>query len=179
MSTPSIKLSRRRCLACASLPLFSALLPGCAPSEGPATAQDFGDGTACALDGMLLAEYPGPKAQIHYQGEDKPQFLCDPVEMFSLLLRPEQVKKVRAVYVQYMEKTDWERPRGAWIDARSAFYVRDGKLMGAMGPTFASFARREAAEGFAKTHGGKVMAYAEVTPELADLSGGGSQDQRM
>ena len=179
MSTPTIKLSRRRCLACASLPLFSALLPGCAPSEGPATAQDFGDATACALDGMLLAEYPGPKAQIHYQGDDKPQFLCDPVEMFSLLLRPEQVKKVRAVYVQDMEKTDWERPHGAWIDARSAFYVRDGKLMGAMGPTFASFARREAAEGFAKTHGGKVMAYAEVTPELADLSGGGSQDQRM
>lgn len=179
MSNPTPILSRRRCLACVGLPLFSALLPGCAREAGPATAQNFSDATACALDGMLLAEYPGPKAQIRYQGEDAPQFLCDPVEMFSLLLRPEQVKVVRAAYVQDMEKTDWERPREAWIDAKTAFYVRDSKRMGAMGPTFGSFARREAAEAFAKANGGKVLGYAEVTPELADLSGGGAQDQRM
>ncbi|MBN8504414.1 MAG: nitrous oxide reductase accessory protein NosL [Burkholderiales bacterium] len=176
---PSPTLTRRRCLGCAGMAMFSALLPGCAREDGPATAQDFSDATACALDGMLLAEYPGPKAQIHHQGDAKPQFLCDPVEMFSLLLRPEQVKAVRAAFVQDMEKTDWERPRQAWIDAKTAFYVRDSRLMGAMGPTFASFARREAAEAFAKTHGGQLLAYAEVTPELADLSGGGQHDQKM
>lgn len=172
-------LSRRRCLACAGAALFTPLLPGCAREEGPASAQDFSDATACALDGMLLAEYPGPKAQIHHAGEARPQFLCDPVEMFSLLLQPEQVRKVRAAFVQDMEKTDWERPREAWISAKTAFYVRGSRRMGAMGATFASFARREAAEAFAKAEGGRVLAYAEVTPELADLSGGAKTDQRM
>lgn len=171
-------ITRRVCLACAALPLFSSL-PGCSRDEAPPTAQAFSSGTACALDGMLLAEYPGPKAQIHYRGESQPQFLCDPVEMFALLLRPEQVRDLRAVYVQDMEKTDWERPRDAWIEARQAFFVRGSKQMGAMGPTFASFAQRAAAEAFAQQHGGQVLAFREVTPELADLTGGGQHDQRM
>ena len=28
--------------------------------------------TSCELDGMLLTDYPGPKGQIHYAGEDRP-----------------------------------------------------------------------------------------------------------
>lgn len=179
MSNPTPILSRRRCLACVGLPLFSALLPGCAREAGPATAQNFGDATACALDGMLLAEYPGPKAQIHYQGEDAPQFLCDPVEMFSLLLRPEQVKVVRAAYVQDMEKTDWERPREAWIDAKTAFYVLGSKRHGSMGPTIGSFAQEADATKFAAEHGGKVLRFGDIKADMVDLSGGALHDTRM
>ena len=62
--------------------------------------------TSCELDGMLLADYPGPKAQIFYAGQAKPVYFCDTVELFNTLLRPEQVRKVVAVYVQDMGQAD-------------------------------------------------------------------------
>lgn len=37
--------------------------------------------TTCDLDGMLLADYAGPKAQIHYAGTPQPVFCCDANEM--------------------------------------------------------------------------------------------------
>ena len=49
-----------------SLPLL-AVLAACSPSE-ESTAQpiEITAGTACSLDGMILADFPGPKGQIHY-----------------------------------------------------------------------------------------------------------------
>ena len=61
---------------------------------------DIDASTTCSLDGMTLADYPGPKAQIHYAGQAKPTFFCDTVEMFHAVLRPEQVKAIDAVFVQ-------------------------------------------------------------------------------
>ncbi|HBO80662.1 MAG TPA: nitrous oxide reductase accessory protein NosL, partial [Cupriavidus sp.] len=40
---------------------------------------------------------------------------------FNTLLRPEQARPIRAVFVQDMAKADWERPRGNWFDARTGF----------------------------------------------------------
>lgn len=135
-------------------------------------------GTACSLDGMLLLEYPGPKAQIHY-ANGQVDFFCDTMEMFSIYLNPETKTQVTAIYTQDMAKEDWKQPRGSWIDARSAFYVQGSKMKGAMGPTFASFARQEDANAFAKEHGGKVLRFDQVDPDAADLTGGASQDQAM
>ncbi|MCG3200797.1 MAG: Copper-binding lipoprotein NosL [Gammaproteobacteria bacterium] len=145
------------------------------PSPKPVEA---GDETACALDGMLLRDYPGPKAQLQY-AESEPEFYCDTVEMFSMLLRPEQARRVVAAYTQDMARADWNEPRGQWIDALRAFYVRGSGMMGSMGPTFAAFSRREDAEAFAQKHGGKVLRFEEVTPEMADLRGGAHHDERM
>jgi len=44
--------------------------------------------------------------------------------------------------------------------------VAGHRLPGAMGPTLASFARRAEAEAFARAHGGRVLAYDEITLEL-------------
>ncbi len=140
--------------------------------------QEIAAGTACTLDGMLLGDYPGPKAQIHYT-EGSPEFFCDTVEMFSILLRPESQRHIRAVYTQDMGQTDWKQPRDHWIDARTAHYVQGSALKGSMGPTFAAFARREDAEAFARKHGGKVLRFDEVTPEMADLRGGAAHDEHM
>jgi copper chaperone NosL len=156
--------------------LFAA--GGCGKEQAPAQAIAIGPDTACALDGMLLADYPGPKAQIQYDNGER-EFFCDTVEMFSMVLRPESARRVRAVYTQDMAKADWQAPRDNWIDATTAFYVEGSKLKGSMGPTFASFASREAAAAFAREHGGRVLGYAEVTPEMADLRGGAMQDERM
>lgn len=84
---------------------------------------------------MLLADYPGPEAQIFYAGQAAPLFFCDTVELVNTLLRPEQVRKMVAVYVQDMGQADWERPRGDWIDAQTALYVLGSKRHGSMGPT--------------------------------------------
>lgn len=170
-------LTRRHCLACAAaLPLFAA----CGVKHGAAALPlDFDRSTSCELDGMLLADYPGPKAQIHYTNLARPHFFCDTVEMFALLLQPEQVRQVRAVFTQDMARADWDLPRGYWIDARQAIYVRGSRRRGAMGPTLASFLSTDDAHHFARQWGGEVLAYAAVTPAMVDLSGGALHDNRM
>lgn len=136
-------------------------------------------GATCSLDGMLLADYPGPKAQIHYAGQGQPEFFCDTVELFSTLLAGEQARAIRAVYVQDMGQVDWDEPHGSWIDARTAFYVRGSEAHGSMGPTFASFSQRAAAEAFSSEHGGHVLAFSDVTLDMVDLRGGALHDSRM
>jgi copper chaperone NosL len=135
--------------------------------------------TACSLDGMILADYPGPKAQIHYAGQTAPDFFCDLMEMFNVTLKPEQARKVMAIYVQDMGQTDWDNPQGHWIEARSAFYVLGSRKMGSMGPTLGSFAKEEDARKFAAAWGGKVLKFGEVTPSMVALDGGALHDQRM
>ena len=148
-------------------------------AETAVVALEIDQATTCDLDGMLLADYPGPKAQIHFKGEAKPSFYCDTVEMFNTLLKPEQVKALRAVLVQDMGKADWEQPRGNWFDARTGTYVLGSKRTGSMGPTIASFAQEADAKAFAVKYGGKVLHFADIKPDMVDLSGGASHDKRM
>ena len=150
---------------------------GCNQNSKPGP-QELTQETACALDGMLLLDYPGPKAQIHYD-QDEPEFFCDTVEMFSIYLKPEQQRRVVAIYTQDMGKADWRRPQGHWIDARTAFYVQGSSQTGAMGPTLASFARKEDAQAFAKQYGGTVLRFDQVTPDSVILDGGVLRDERM
>ena len=173
-------LNRRRfgCALCGAA-LFA--LAGC--GKDPASAvlgpAEIAQGPACDLDGMLLADYPGPKGQILFGDAREPAFFCDTVELLSTLLRPEQVRPVKGAWVQDMARADWAQPRGHWTDAKAAFYVRGSRKHGSMGPTLATFAQRADAEKFAGEHGGKVHAFAEVTPEMVDLSGGALHDSRM
>lgn len=164
----------------AVLLLAATLLAACGPAAtGTAAPREITRESFCALDGMLLADYPGPKAQIHYAGQPDPDFFCDTMEMFSLLLKPEQARKVVAAYVQDLDKTSWDAPQGAWMDAKAAFYVVGSKKRAAMGPTLPSFGTRAGAEKFAAAEGGKVLAFAEITPDMARLDGGALHDQRM
>lgn len=154
------------------------VLLGCggeAPQPQPAKVTQ---NTTCSLDGMLLADYPGPKAQIHY-AQGVADFFCDTMEMFSLYLKPEQQKRITAVYAQDMGKADWNRPEGHWIDAKSAFYVLGSKRTGSMGPTLASFSREEDARSFAQRYGGKVLRFGEITLDMVALDGGALRDERM
>ena len=159
--------------------LAATLLSACSAPEstGPAPLA-IDEGSSCALDGMLLANFPGPKAQIHYEGAD-PDFFCDTVELFAVLKNQEQARKVSAVYVQDMGATDWDEPKDHWIDARTAFYVHGSKKHGSMGPTIASFAREADASRFAADHGGKLLRFDQVTPEMVVLDGGVLSDRKM
>jgi len=167
-------------LAVCAAPL-AGLLGACAEAQSSAAPApvEIDPAVTCDLDGMLLGDYPGPKAQLHYAGAAAPVFCCDTVEMFATLLRAEQVRTLRAAFVQDMARADWEQPRGHWFDAKAGFYVAGSKRHGSMGPTFASFASEADARRFAAQFGGKVLRFAEVTPEMADLGGGGQHDARM
>lgn len=169
-----MKITRITLLPCA---LVLAALSGCG-AEPPATPREFGVDTVCSLDGMLLADFPGPKGQIQYvTGET--EFFCDTVELLSMILQPETTRAVRAAFTQDMGRADWDAPRDHWIDARQAYYVVGSDARGSMGPTFPSFARQEDADGFAKGRGGRVLRFAEVTPDMADLRGGAGMDEGM
>lgn len=176
--------ARRRVLGLAAWSSIGALLvvSGCGDRAGDGTttaAVEFGDATACSLDGMILADYPGPKGQILYEGAAEPAYFCDTVELLAELLQPEQVRKVAAVYVQDMGQAEWERPRGHWIDARTALYVRGSRRHGSMGPTIATFAQEVHARAFIGEHGGTLLRFAEITPAMVDLGGGAKTDARM
>lgn len=182
MTRPALPAGAARLGAALATSLLIGLaLAGCGRDETAAarTAAEIQPGTTCSLDGMLLADYPGPKAQIHYRGAPAPEFFCDTVELFSMLLRPEQVRPVAAAYVQDMGRADWERPQGHWIVAQDGWYVVGSRRHGSMGPTIASFAQEADARKFAGEHGGQVLRFAEVKPEMVDLSGGAQHDQRM
>jgi copper chaperone NosL len=173
-------LNRRRfLLASAASGLLAACGSGKESDRAAVTAREIDAGTSCSLDGMLLADYPGPKAQIHYAGVTQPDWFCDTVEMFSIFLRPEQARRIVALHVQDMGRADWEQPRGHWIDARMAIYVHGSKRLGSMGPTLASFATEADARTFAESHGGKTLRFGEVTLEMVALDGGALHDQRM
>jgi copper chaperone NosL len=158
--------------------LTNVMIVACTTQDS-ATAVAIEQGTACSLDGMLLSDYPGPKAQIHYAGSNKPVFFCDTVEMFSMVLQPEERRKIIGVFTQDMGKADWNKPRGNWIDARSAYYVYGKKVIGSMGPTYASFASKDDAEHYAKKFHGKIVQFKDVTADMADLRGGAKHDHAM
>lgn len=177
-------ITRRRALGFAALAALSTagLLSGCGDKAAEQTSLapvEIDRSTSCELDGMLLADYPGPKAQVRFAGQDKPSFFCDTVELFATLLAGEQVRAAQAVYVQDMGQADWNAPKGHWIDAKTAVYVVGGKRHGSMGPTIGSFAQEADAKKFAGEYGGKVLRFAEITPAMVDLSGGALHDTRM
>lgn len=158
--------------------LLATFALGCTKKEEAIKATEIDRTTSCSLDGMILMDYPGPKAQIHYD-KGEPDFFCDTMEMFSIYLRPEQKKHVKALFTQDMGKTPWEQPTGNWIDAKSAYYVLGSKKLGSMGPTLGAFARMEDAQTFAKQFGGKVLRFDEVTLDMVTLDGGAQHDERM
>ena len=179
-SHPCTCRTRRQLLGWATLGAAAALV-GCSRTETTASLApvEIDRATSCELDGMLLADYPGPKAQVHYAGQDKPAFFCDTVELFNTLLAGEQVRAVQAAYVQDMGRADWNAPEGHWIDAKTAFYVLGSKRHGSMGPTIASFAQEADATKFTTEYGGKLLRFADITVDMVDLKGGALHDTRM
>ena len=140
--------------------------------------QEISDSTVSVLDGMSLKEYPGPKAQMLY-ADGHADFFCDTLGLFSVYLRPEHDRKVSAMYVQDMGAADWRHPEGHWIDATQAIYVVGSKKLGAMGQTFVSFARESDAGQFAKSEGGKLYHFNQITSDMATTDGGVVKDQNM
>lgn len=155
-------------LACLAAVL---LLAACSRAVPQILAQEPTDDTACALDGMVLKDFPGPKAQIQY-AEGKPDFFCDLMELFAVVLAPEQKRHIAGIFVQDMGKADWNHPTGNWIAARTAIYVVGGKKRGSMGPTFGSFSSATDAGAFMQKEGGKIVPFDQITTQMVSMSSG-------
>lgn len=158
---------------------FAVFLGGCSKTETESVQPiEITRSTASSIDGMILMDYPGPKAQIQYD-QGAADFFCDTIELFSIYLTPQQHKRVRGMFVQDMAKNDWNNPTGHWIEAKTAFYVAGSKRLGAMGPTFGSFSSEADAKAFAAKEGGKVYRFDQITPDMVELDGGVLKDHKM
>ncbi len=158
--------------------LLTALLAGCGKSEQSAVSEakpvPIEAGDECHVCGMLIGKFPGPKGEVYVRGSDKVLKYCSTRDLFSELLQPEMKATAQKIYVHDMGATDWEHPSdAAFTDARSAWYVAGHDLRGAMGPTLASFAKREDAQRFIAEHGGRLLHFDDISLEmLASLSAG-------
>lgn len=146
------------------------MLTACTPNVPRVAAQEPGPDTACVLDGMVLRDFPGPKAQIQY-AEGKPDFFCDMMELFSVLLAPEQKRGVAGLYVQDMGQAEWAHPAGHWIAAQAAYYVLGGDQPGSMGPTLGSFGTEQTAQAYVRRHGGQVLRFAQISGSMVKPGG--------
>ena len=146
------------------------MLAACGQAVMAVAAQEPAADTACALDGMVLKDFPGSKAQIQYV-EGKPDYYCDLMELFAVLLAPENKRQVAGVFVQDIGKTDWANPSGHWIAAKDALYVVGSKKQGSMGPTFGAFSNAQDAAAFVQKEGGKVLPFNQITAAMLDTRG--------
>ncbi len=120
---------------------------------------------SCAVCGMITVNIPGSKAQIHYSNGDIFPFCCTS-HMFSYYLQPDSPPHITAIYVNDMAKAEKNIPVGGWIDARTAFYVFGGDVMGPHGEALAPFAEIRDAEDYVKDHGGEIISFNDVTMEM-------------
>ena len=133
-------------------------------AEKPAP-QAVGDASIDRYCGMMLTEHEGPRGQIFVVGEAEPVWFSSARDTVAFTLLPEEPKDIAAIYVSDMGAApSWEDPGATnWTDAKTASYVIGSDAEGGMGGAEAvPFADRAKAEGFAKEHGGEVVAFSAI-----------------
>lgn len=120
----------------------------------------------CALCGMTITNFPGPKGWACLR--DGPQLaFCSTSDLLSWAWQPESGPSIEALHVHDLSHTDWEDPSDEfWMEAREAWYVVGHGQRGAMGPSPAPFSERADAERFAGQNGGELYRYEELDMEL-------------
>jgi len=148
----------------------AASLAGCGADSGahqkPVAIRK---GDTCAVCGMYIAKYAGPRGEAYVSGYSTPLKFGSTRDFFAYVTQPDEKRNLESVFVQDTARIDWAHPSNlpnSFTDARKAYYVAWQPLPGAMGPTFASFAKRSDAEAFIKAHGGRLLRYGDVTPEV-------------
>lgn len=119
---------------------------------------------------MNLLEHEGPKAQVHLDGlPGAPLFFSQVRDAIAYARLPEQSHPILAIWVNDMGASGatWADPgKDNWVDAKTAIYVVGADLSGGMGaPELVPFSDQQAAQEFARTHGGKLMSLANIPDE--------------
>lgn len=155
----------------AALALMGLAIVGCS-TRGPAANQPpvvIRAGDASVGCGMTIVDSPGPRAEAYVAGYHSALKFGSTRDFFAWILQPENRSRLQQLYVQDTARINWQHPSNAassFIDARSAYYVAWQPLIGMMGPTYASFQSRSAAERFVSQYGGEVLRFGDITAEL-------------
>jgi copper chaperone NosL len=129
-----------------------------APRPIPADAR-------CPVCGMYPARFPRWAAQVIFKDGDA-HYFDSPVDLFVFLQRVDRYNRRYTLDdVAASHVTDFET--GQWIDAKNAVFVHGSSTFGPMRDAdLPAFASHKAADGFVRSHGGKVLTRAQITPEL-------------
>jgi nitrous oxide reductase accessory protein NosL len=154
------------------------LLTACESSQPPPpqVAVDIHKDDVCAVCGMYIETGPGPRGEAYVQGYKAPLKFGSTRDFFAYVLQPENKTRLQQLLVQDSARINWQHPSNearTFVDARTAYYVAWQPLSGLMGPTFASFVSRQDAETFVRKHGGEILSFSDVTPELTSMLGYG------
>jgi nitrous oxide reductase accessory protein NosL len=119
----------------------------------------------CPVCGMYPARYPRWAAQTLFK-DGAAHFFDSPLDLFAFLQKVDRHERrytLDDVAVSYV--SDFES--GQWIEARHAFFVLGSSVVGPMRDAdLPAFGSRKSAEALTRSHGGKVLTAAEITPEL-------------
>lgn len=121
------------------------------------------------LTGMIIVDHDGPKGQVHLKSRDAPLWFSNVRDTRAFTMLPEEPKDIAAIYVHAIDKAEsWDHPGpDAWIAAERAHYVIGSGRRGGMGaPEPVPFASREAAQAFAASEGGRVVAWAQIPEDF-------------
>ncbi|MBQ6655928.1 MAG: nitrous oxide reductase accessory protein NosL [Ottowia sp.] len=158
---------RRLCLKLAMAALAVCAAPAWAQADGSAAAPQAVPAEArCPVCGMYPARYPKWAAQLRYSDGER-RYFDSPVEMLRFLADvPRYDKAHTAADVQGRWLSD-ASGSGQWIAFENAWVVYGS---GVSGPMHASelpaFASEEAAQQFAREHGGHAVKAVELPPEV-------------
>lgn len=187
---PRPRALTRRSVVGAGGVLVGAALAGClGGSDGggaPAAPVALAGGQQCDSCGMVIEKHPGPNGQIFYE-EHTPEGHADPAVfdalkgcLFPYLFEHERRDwSASVVYVTDYSSVDYDLPEhdgttyisshtdsDSFAKARDLTYVVGSDVQGAMGPDFVPFSSEDDAQAFADEHGGDLVAYDDITPEL-------------
>jgi thiamine biosynthesis lipoprotein len=148
--------------------LVIAFALGCgqaADDREAAAPQTLTGAEVCAIDGMILRDYDGPKAQILWRDGQR-TFYCEAREAFGEWMDRVRRKRISEFYVQDFGGRGWGNYPDRWIRAQDAVFVIESEKLGAMGSSFASFLDPAEADAFSAQHGGRSLRLTEITPDV-------------
>jgi len=148
--------------------LAAAAVAGCdrrpAERSRPSPSEVLAEATGYYC-GMRLAEHEGPKGQVYLASRSDPIWFSSVRDTIAFLRAPDEPRDIVAVYVNDMGRSaSWQQPdRGAWVDARLAWFVIESQARGGMGaPEAVPFSEQAAAEAFRASQSGRVVRLDEI-----------------
>jgi copper chaperone NosL len=124
---------------------------------------------------MALAEHKGPKGQILPKGWSDPLWFSSVRDALTYVEQDiVSDRELAGFWVNDMAQGTWEKPApGAWVEAKSAWYVLGSSKSSGMGGSEAvPFKERVAAEDFAHANGGVVHDYLTARKAIAEAPSG-------
>jgi nitrous oxide reductase accessory protein NosL len=159
---------------------------GCLGDSTRPEPVDLSGGKADDQGGMIIGKHGGPNGQIFYEnngpeGHDNPAwFHTLAFGLFRYYFRHERRGwEATAIYVTDYSLIEYELERRdgrlympaptaaeTFADATAMTYVMESEVYGGMGPELIPFSAEDDAQAFVDAHGGRTVAFDDVTPQL-------------